>query len=305
MSKVTIVGAGFVGSTVAQMIVQKDIADVTLIDIVEGLPQGKALDLMQSASVLGFNSKIIGTNDYKDTKDSDIVVITAGIARKPGMSREDLIGINKKIVTQVVEKIVEESPNAILIVVSNPLDLMCQVALDVSKFPREKVIGMAGVLDTARYKYFISKELDCIPKEIDAMVLGSHGDLMVPLPRLTKIGGISLTELLSQEVVDFIIEKTKNGGAEIVSLLKTGSAFYAPGVSIMEMVKSILDDEKKIMPCSIRLNGEFGIFDVFLGVPIVLGKEGAEKIVEIDLNEEELKNLKKCSEKVKELMIDL
>ena len=298
--KVTVVGAGFVGATCARRIIEKDLADVCLIDIIEGLPQGRALDLMESAPVEGYSAQIIGTNDYKDTKNSDIVVITAGIARKPGMSRDDLLQINAKIIKDVVTKIVKHSPNAILIMVTNPLDVISYLAYKVSGFSSNRVIGMAGVLDSARYRYFIAEALNVTPGLVHAFVLGGHGDSMVPLPRYSTVNGIPITKLLPKGKIDEINKRTQNGGAEIVSLLKTGSAYYAPSASVVEMVKSILLDENKILPCCVLLNGEYGLKNVYCGVPVRLSKRGVEEIVKIDLTKSELASLKKSSDAVKE-----
>lgn len=298
--KVTIVGAGFVGATCARRIVEKDLADVVLIDIIEGLPQGRALDLMESAPVEGYSAQIIGTNDYKDTKNSDIVVITAGIARKPGMSRDDLLQTNAKIIKDVVKKAVAQSPNAILIMVTNPLDVISYLAYKISGFKPNRVIGMAGILDSSRYRFFTGEALGIAPHLVQAFVLGGHGDSMVPLPRYTTVNGIPITQLLSKEKIDEINERTRNGGAEIVGLLKTGSAFYAPSASVVEMVKSILLNENKILPCCVYLNGEYGLKDVYCGVPVRLSQKGVEEIVKIDLTKEELASLKKSSDAVKE-----
>jgi malate dehydrogenase len=297
--KVTVVGAGFVGATTARRIIEKELADVILIDIVEGLPQGRALDLMESAPVEGYSAQITGTNDYKDTKNSDIVVVTAGVARKPGMSRDDLLQINAKITKEVITKIVAQSPNAIIIMVTNPLDVMTYLAYKVSGFKHNKVFGMAGVLDSARYRYFIAEELGITPNLVQAFVLGGHGDSMVPMPRYSTVNGIPITELLSKKKIDDINKRTKNGGAEIVGLLKTGSAYYAPSASVVEMVKSILLNENKILPCCVYLNGEYGLKDVYCGVPVRLSKNGVEEVVEIDLTMEEFASLKKSSDAVK------
>lgn len=298
--KVTVVGAGFVGATCARRIVEKDLADVVLIDIVEGLPQGRALDLMESSPIEGHTAHIMGTNDYKDTKDSDIVVITAGIARKPGMSRDDLLQTNARIIKDVVTNIVKYSPNTILIMVTNPLDVISYLAYKISGFKSTKVIGMAGVLDSARYRFFISEELGITPSFVDAIVLGGHGDSMVPLPRYSTVNGIPITQLLSKDKLDEINIRTQHGGAEIVGFLKTGSAFYAPSASVVEMVKSIILDENNILPCCVLLNGEYGLKDVYCGVPVRLSKNGLEKIIKIDLTKKELASLKKSSDAVKE-----
>lgn len=297
--KVTVVGAGFVGATCARRIIEKDLADVVLIDIVEGLPQGRALDLMESAPVEGYSAQIIGTNDYRDTKNSDIVVITAGIARKPGMSRDDLLQTNARIIKDVVTKIVAQSPNAILIMVTNPLDVISYLAYKISGFKSHRVIGMAGVLDSARYRFFIAEALGVTPSLVHAFVLGGHGDSMVPLPRYSTVNGIPITKLLPKKKIDEINERTKNGGAEIVGLLKTGSAYYAPSASAVEMVKSILLDENKILPCCVYLNGEYGLKDIYCGVPARLSKNGVEEVVKIDLTKAELASLRKSSDAVK------
>ena len=297
--KVTVVGAGFVGATCARRIIEKDLADVALIDIIEGLPQGRALDLMESAPIEGYSAQIIGTNDYKDTKNSDIVVVTAGIARKPGMSRDDLLQINAKIIKDVVKNIAKFSPNAILIMVTNPLDVMSYLAYKTTKFKSNKVIGMAGVLDSARYRFFIAQSLGITPSLVNAFVLGGHGDSMVPLPRYSTVNGIPITQLLDKEKIKKINERTKNGGAEIVGLLKTGSAYYAPSASVVEMVKSIIFDEHKILPCCVLVNGEYGLNDIYCGLPVKISKDGVEEIVKIDLSKEELNSLKNSSEAVK------
>ncbi len=299
-AKVSIIGAGFVGGTTANLLAQKNICDIVLLDIVEGVPQGKALDIAQSASIIGFDIKITGTNNYEDITDSDIVVITAGIARKPGMSRDDLLGINAKIMYEAVNEIKKYSPNTIIIVVSNPLDAMVHIAKMVSGLPKNKIIGMAGVLDCARFKTFISEETGMPLQNIDAMILGGHGDEMVPLSRLAKINGVPLKNLLSDEKIRSIEEKTRNGGAQIVGLLKTGSAYFTPSASTVQMIESILLDKKIMLPVSAWLEGEYGHKNLFLGVPVVLGKDGVEKIVELELNEEEKLALEKTVKKVKE-----
>ena len=297
--KVTVVGAGFVGSTCARRIVEKDIADVVLFDIVEGLPQGKALDIMESSSVEKFNAKIIGTNDYSQTKNSDLVVITAGVARKPGMSRDDLQIINAKVISDVVKNITVLSPETILIMVTNPLDVMSYLALKVSGFLAQKVIGMAGILDSARYRYFIAETLGVSPCDVEACVLGGHGDSMVPLPRYSAVSGISLTQLMEPEKIEAINQRTRKGGAEIIGLLKTGSAYYAPSAAATIMVKSILRDEKRVLPCSVYLEGQYGVKDVYCGVPVVLCEKGVEKIIELDLTDEEAQAFVNSSESVK------
>lgn len=300
--KVTIVGSGNVGATAAHWIVDKELADVVLIDIIEGVPQGKALDLLQSGPVEGFDSHLVGTNDYKDSADSDIVVITAGLPRKPGMSRDDLLMKNYEIVKGVTEQVVKYSPRCILIVVSNPLDAMVQTAYRVSGFPRNRVIGMAGILDSARFRTFIARELSVSVENVHAFVLGGHGDTMVPMPRYSTVAGIPITELLPQERIDALVERTANGGAEIVGLLKTGSAYYAPSAAVTEMVEAIFKDKRKILPCAAFLEGEYGVDGLFVGVPVKLGRNGIEEIVQIDLRPEEDAALKKSAAAVKELV---
>jgi malate dehydrogenase len=304
-NKVTVVGAGNVGATTAHWIVTKELADVVLVDIVEGMPQGKALDLSQSTPVEDSDCKITGSNTYAETEGSDVVVITSGVARKPGMSRDDLLKINKKIVAEVSAEIKKSSPNAIVINVSNPLDAMCHVAWDVLGFPRERVIGMAGVLDTARYKTFIAMELGVSVEDVHGMVLGGHGDTMVPLPNHTSIGGIPLRELLLKERIDAIVDRTAKGGAEIVNLLKTGSAYYAPASSVVAMVESILKDKKRVLPCATILKGEYGYTDLFIGVPCVLGAKGVEKVIEVKLDDHEKKLLDHSANAVRELVAAL
>lgn len=286
-NKITIVGAGFVGATAAHWCAAKELGDVVLVDVVEGMPQGKALDLLQAGPVEGYDLNIVGSNDYKDTANSDIVVITAGLPRKPGMTREDLVGVNAKIVRSVVENIVSYSPDSIIILVTNPLDTMLYLAKHVSGFPRERIIGQAGVLDSARMRAFISMELNVSVENIHAFVLGGHGDEMVPLPRYSTVAGIPITELLPPDRVAAIVERTRKGGGEIVSLLKQGSAFFAPSASTMKMVEAILKDRKQILPCSIYLEGEYGLHDICFGVPVKLGRKGAEQIIQIQLSEDE------------------
>ena len=299
--KVTIVGAGNVGATAAHWIASKELADVVLIDVIEGVPQGKGLDLLEAMPIEKRDCQIIGTNDYADTANSDIVVITAGIPRKPGMSRDDLLHTNYKIMSDVVGKVVANSPNCILIIVSNPLDAMAQAAFRQSKFNRERVIGMAGVLDSARYRTFIAQELNVSVENVTAFVLGGHGDTMVPLPRYSSVAGIPITELISKERVEAIVQRTRDGGAEIVKYLKTGSAYYAPSAATVEMVEAILKDKKKILPCAAYLEGEYGISGYYIGVPCKLGARGIEQIVEIKLTAEEDAALKKSAAAVKEL----
>ena len=285
--KVTVIGAGNVGATAAQRLAEKQLCDVVLVDIVEGVPQGKALDLNEAAPIEKHDSHLTGTNSYEDSAGSDIVIITAGIPRKPGMSRDDLISTNAGIVKSVTQEVASRSPEAILIIVSNPLDAMCHVAFDTCGFPKERVIGMAGVLDSARFRAFISMELNVSVENTHAFVLGGHGDTMVPLPRYSTVAGIPITELLAQDRIDALVERTRNGGAEIVSLLKTGSAYYAPASATVEMAESILKDKKKILPCAAYLQGEYGCQDLFIGVPVKLGSKGVEDIIEITLTDEE------------------
>ncbi|MGH9671142.1 MAG: malate dehydrogenase [Terriglobales bacterium] len=300
--KVTIVGSGNVGATAAHWIAAKELADVVLIDIIEGVPQGKGLDLLEAMPIEKRDSQVIGTNDYALTMKSDIVVITAGIPRKPGMSRDDLLYTNYKIMQDVVGKVVANSPDCILIVVSNPLDAMAQAAYKISKFPRERVIGMAGVLDSARFRTFIAEELKVSVENVTAFVLGGHGDTMVPLPRYSTVAGIPITELMSKETVDRLVQRTRDGGAEIVKYLKTGSAYYAPSAAVTEMAEAILKDKKKILPCAAYLEGEYGIKGLFVGVPCKLGAKGLEEIIQIKLTAEEQAALKKSADAVKELV---
>ena len=299
-TKVTVVGAGNVGATVAQGIALEELADVVLVDIVEGVPQGKSLDLMETAPVERFDSILTGTNGYDETAGSDVVVITAGLPRKPGMSRDDLLWKNEEIVAGVTREIVSRSPDCILIVVSNPLDAMCEVARRVSGFPRERVIGMAGVLDSARMRAFIAMELNVSVENTHAFVLGGHGDTMVPLPRYSTVSGIPITELMPPDRVDAIVKRTANGGAEIVNLLKT-SAWYAPGASSVEMVEAILKDKRKILPCAAYLQGEYGFNNLYVGVPVKLGRNGIEQIIQIELTDDEAAALKKSGDAVQEL----
>ena len=300
--KVTVVGAGNVGATLAQRIADRELADVVLIDIVEGMPQGKGLDIMEATPVEGSDARVLGTNDYKDTAGSEVIIITAGIARKPGMSRDDLLNTNYKIVKECTDNALKHSPNAILIVVSNPLDAMCQVAFKVSGLPRQRVFGMAGVLDSARMRTFIAMELGVSVENVHAFVLGGHGDTMVPLPRYSTVAGVPITELLPPDRVEAICKRTANGGAEIVSLLKTGSAYYAPSSSTAEMVDAVLKDKHKVLPACCYLDGEFGISGLYVGVPAQLGAGGVEKIWEIKLTEAEQAALQKSAAAVKELV---
>ncbi|MFC1742136.1 malate dehydrogenase [Nanoarchaeota archaeon] len=300
--KITIVGAGNVGSQVAFYSALRELGEIVLVDVVEGLPQGKALDMLQAMPVVGSNVKIVGTNDYGDTAGSDVVVVTAGIARKPGMSRDDLVAINANIMKAIIPDVVKHSPESILIMVTNPLDAMVRLAYDLSGFPKNRVIGMAGVLDSARFRAFLAQELNADVNDVEAMVLGGHGDLMVPLVGHCKVGGKPIKELLPQEKIDAIVGRVKNGGAEIVGLLKTGSAFFAPGVSIADMIDSIFNDRKRVLPCSVLLEGEYGVDGFFVGVPVVLGKGGAEKVVEMELSGEEKAAFGKSVEHVRELV---
>ncbi len=299
--KVTIVGSGNVGATAAHWIASKELADVVLIDIAEGIPQGKGLDLLESMPIEKRDCRIIGTNEYADTANSDIVVITAGIPRKPGMSRDDLLQTNYKIMQDVVGKVIAQSPNSILIIVSNPLDAMAQAAFKISKFPKHRVLGMAGVLDSSRFRTFIAEELNVSVENVTAFVLGGHGDTMVPLPRYSTVAGIPITELIAPDRLKQLVERTANGGAEIVKYLKTGSAYYAPSAAATEMVEAILKDKKKILPCAAYLEGEYGIHGFFVGVPCKLGSKGLEQIIEIKLTAEEKVALDKSAASVKEL----
>jgi malate dehydrogenase len=300
--KVTIVGSGNVGATLAQRLVDRELADVVMIDILEGIPQGKGLDMLEAGPVEGYDCSVIGTNDYKDTANSDIVVITAGIPRKPGMSRDDLLNTNSKIVGDVTRSTVSQSPNSIVIVVSNPLDAMCHVAYHESRLPKHRVFGMAGVLDSARFRTFIAMELKVSVENVTAFVLGGHGDTMVPLPRYSTVAGIPLPDLMTGEQIDRLVKRTRDGGAEIVGLLKTGSAYYAPSAAIAEMVEAILKDKKKILPCAAYLEGEYGINGLYIGVPVKLGAKGIEEIIEIKLTAEEKAALEKSAAAVRELV---
>ena len=301
-NKVTVIGAGNVGATVAQRVAEAGLADVVLVDIVEGLPQGKGLDLAEAAPVVGHDARVLGTNDYDDTAGSDVIVVTSGLARQPGMSRDDLLMKNAGIVRSVVEQSASRSPAAILIVVTNPLDAMCHVAMAASGFPRERVIGMAGVLDSARFRTFIAEELGVSVEDTHAFVLGGHGDTMVPLPRYSTVAGIPITELLSPERVAALTERTANGGAEIVALLKTGSAFYAPAAATFEMVDAILRDRKRVLPCATLLQGEYSVDGLFVGVPVVLGANGMERVIEIRLSDDEAAAFRRSADAVRELV---
>ncbi len=300
--KVTVIGAGNVGATTAQRIAESGLADVVLVDIVEGLPQGKGLDLAEAAPVVGHDARVTGTNDYADTAGSDIVVVTSGLARQPGMSRDDLLAKNAGIVRSVVEQAVAHSPDSILIIVTNPLDAMCHVAFDAAGLPRERVLGMAGVLDSARFRTFIAQELGVSVEDTHAFVLGGHGDTMVPLPRYSTVAGVPITELLSQDRIQALVDRTANGGAEVVALLKTGSAYYAPAASTFEMVEAILRDRKRVLPCAVLLQNEFGLDGLFVGVPAVLGRAGLERVFEIELTPDERAAFERSAESVRELV---
>jgi malate dehydrogenase len=303
--KVTVVGAGNVGATAAQRLAEKELCDVVLVDIVEGVPQGKALDLTEAAPIEKHDANVTGTNGYEATAGSDIVIITAGIPRKPGMSRDDLISTNAGIIKSVTSEIVKYSPDCVLIIVSNPLDAMCHVAYEASGFPKNRVIGMAGVLDSARFRAFIAMELNVSVENTHAFVLGGHGDTMVPLPRYSTVAGIPITELMPKDRIDALVDRTANGGAEIVGLLKTGSAFYAPASAAVEMAESIIKDKKKVLPCAAYLEGEYGISELFIGVPVKLGKDGIEEVIEITLMEDEKAALMKSADAVQGLKDDL
>jgi malate dehydrogenase len=301
-SLVTVIGAGNVGATAAQRIAEAALADVVLVDIVEGLPQGKALDLAEAAPVVGHDMHVTGTNEYADTAGSDVIVVTSGLARQPGMSRDDLMAKNAGIVRSVVQHAASHSPGAVIIVVTNPLDAMCHVALEASGFPPERVIGMAGVLDSARFRTFVADELGVSVTSTSAFVLGGHGDTMVPLPRYSTAGGVPITELLEPEVIDRIVDRTRNGGAEVVALLKTGSAFYAPAASVAQMVDAILNDRRTILPCAAYLQGQYSVDGLYVGVPVKLGREGIAEIMEIELSDEEQRAFRASAESVRQLV---
>jgi malate dehydrogenase len=303
--KISVIGAGFVGATAAHWAAEKELGDVVLVDIIEGMPQGKSLDLFQAGPIEGFDTRVIGCNRYEETKDSDVVIITSGVPRKPGMSREDLLEINKKIIESVVTEVVKKSPQAILILVTNPLDTMTYLAFRKSGFPKQRVMGMAGILDTARFKAFIAMELGVSVEDIQALLLGGHGDEMVPLPRYTTVSGIPLSQLLPQETIDRLVDRTRKGGGEIVNLLKTGSAFYAPSAAAIQMSEAILKDKKRILPCCVYLDGEYGLKDICFGVPVKLGAKGVEAIIELQLTEEEKKLVAKSAESVKKSILEL
>ena len=303
--KITVIGAGNVGATTAQRLAERGYADIVLVDIIKGMPQGKALDMFEASPVVGIDAQITGTNSYAATRNSDVVVITSGIARRPGMSRDDLLSINMGIVAEVTEKVVTRSPKAIIIVVSNPLDAMCHVALKASGFPSKRVLGMAGILDTARYRSFVAEALDVSVADVNAYVLGGHGDTMVPLASYTTVAGIPVMELLPRKQLDQIIQRTRDGGAEIVGLLKTGSAFYAPSAAVAEMVDAIVLDKKRILPCAAFLTGQYGIKNLYVGVPVKLGAGGIEQIMEIKLTPDEKRALRKSARSVNTLVKDM
>jgi malate dehydrogenase len=303
--KISIIGAGFVGATAAHWAAEKELGDVVLVDIIEGIPQGKALDLFEAGPVEGFDARVVGSNSYEETKDSDVVIITSGIPRKPGMTREDLLETNKKIIESVVAQVVAQSPNAILIMVTNPLDTMTYLAVKKSGLSKKRVMGMAGILDTARFKAFIAMELGVSVEDIQALLLGGHGDEMVPLPRYTTISGIPLSQLLPREKIEGLVDRTRKGGGEIVSLLKTGSAFYAPSAAAIQMTEAILKDKKRILPCCVYLEGEYGLRDICFGVPVKLGANGVESIIELQLIEEEKALMAKSAESVKKSIAEL
>lgn len=301
-NKIAVIGAGFVGSTLVQRLAERDYADVVMFDIVPNMPAGKALDILQAGPVLGYDSLVTGTNEYADTADSDIVIITSGFPRKPGMSRDDLLKKNQEIITEVTQQVVRHSPNCLIIMVTNPLDAMAQLALHVSGFPRERVIGMAGVLDTARFRTFIAQELGASVRDVQAYVLGGHGDTMVPLARMCTVAGVPISQLLSGERIEQIVQRTRDGGAEIVKLLGTGSAYFAPSAAILQMVDSILLDKKMILPCTVYLQGEYGIQNLYIGVPSRLGAQGLEEIIQVELSESEQAALRKSAAAVEELV---
>ncbi len=301
-SKITVIGAGFVGSTLVQRLAERDYADVVMFDIIPKMPQGKALDMLEAGPVIGYDTLVVGTNDYADTANSDIVVITSGFPRKPGMTRDDLVKKNQEIITEVTQQVVRFSPNCIIIMVTNPLDAMAQLALHVSGFPRNRVIGESGVLDTARFRTFIAQELNVSVRDVQAYVLGGHGDTMVPLARMCTVAGVPISQLLPAERIEQIVQRTRDGGAEIVNLLGTGSAYFAPSASVLQMVDSIMLDKKMIMPCAVYLQGEYGFHNIFVGVPVKLGAGGVEQVIEIELNEGERTLLQKSADSVKELI---
>jgi malate dehydrogenase len=301
-SKITVVGAGFVGSTLVQRLAERDYADVVMFDIIPNMPQGKALDMLQAGPVLGYDSLVTGTNGYADTANSDIVVITSGFPRKPGMSRDDLVKKNQEIISQVTQEVVKYSPECIIIMVTNPLDAMAQLAYHVSGFPRNRIIGQAGVLDTARFRTFIAQELNVSVRDVQAYVLGGHGDTMVPLSRMCTVAGVPISELIPAERIEEIVQRTRDGGAEVVKLLGTGSAYFAPSASVLQMTDAIILDKNMIMPCAVYLEGEYGIQGLFVGVPVKLGANGVEQIIEIELTQDEQAQLQKSAQAVKELI---
>ncbi len=303
--KITIVGAGNVGATAAHWAAAKELGDIVLVDVVEGIPQGKGLDLYQAGPVELFDAKIVGTNDYAPTKDSDLVIITAGIPRKPGMSRDDLLKTNAGIVKEVTQQVVRYSPNSILLIVSNPLDVMCYVAYKASGFPKNRVMGMAGILDTARYRAFLAEALDVSVEDIQALVLGGHGDSMVPLISYTTVSGIPVTQMIEKAKLEAIVERTRKGGGEIVAHLKTGSAYYAPSAAAVQMAEAILKDKKRILPCAAWLEGEYGLRDIYLGVPVLLGANGVERVLEVELTKDELEALRTSGEHVRSTIASL
>jgi malate dehydrogenase len=300
--KITVVGAGNVGATTAQRLAERDYADVVLVDIVEGMPQGKALDLNQAGPVVGYEPNIVGTNGYEETSGSDIVVITSGLPRKPGMSRDDLLAANRDIVGAVTREVAERSPDSIIICVTNPLDAVCHVTLDVSEFPRQRVVGMAGILDSARFRTFLAWELGVSARDVTGFVLGGHGDTMVPIVSYTNVAGVPVSQKIDPQRLEEIVQRTRDGGAEVVKLLKSGSAFYAPSAAVVEMVDSILYDQKRVLPCAALCQGEYGIDGLFVGVPVKLGKDGVEEIIEIELSEDEKADLHRSADAVRELV---
>jgi malate dehydrogenase len=300
--KITVVGAGNVGATTAQRLAERDYADVVLVDIVEGMPQGKALDLNQAGPVVGYEPKVMGTNGYEETSGSDIVVITSGLPRKPGMSRDDLLAANREIVAGVTREVADRSPDSIIICVTNPLDAMCHVALDTSEFPRQRVVGMAGILDSARFRTFLAWELGVSARDVTGFVLGGHGDTMVPIVSYTNVAGVPVSQKIDANRLEEIVQRTRDGGAEVVKLLKSGSAFYAPAAAVAEMIDSIVHDQKRVLPCAALCQGEYGIDGLFVGVPVKLGKDGVEEIVDIELSEQERADLHSSAEAVRELV---
>jgi malate dehydrogenase len=300
--KITVVGAGNVGATTAQRLAERDYADVVLVDIVEGMPQGKALDLNQAGPVVGYEPKVVGTNGYEETSGSDIVVITSGLPRKPGMSRDDLLAANREIVAGVTREVADRSPDSIIICVTNPLDAMCHVALDTSEFPRQRVVGMAGILDSARFRTFLAWELGVSARDVTGFVLGGHGDTMVPIVSYTNVAGVPVSQRIPADRLEQIVQRTRDGGAEVVKLLKSGSAFYAPAAAVAEMIDSIVHDQKRVLPCAALCQGEYGIDGLFVGVPVKLGKDGVEEIIEIELSDREREELHRSAEAVRELV---